>query len=169
MATQNKNLQHSNSTMATFLRYPSAWLLLSIAATLTSFVSAWTSSASNRLSRYDCCTHSATTTNTIRFLSSTPDNNDADDDDGNWGFEDNNINDREEEEDPRLTSMRAMLESSWDEKIMGIIPSGPEQAAAAAATITPVWVEPSEILSLIQSNIIYLLVLLTGTLTTIII
>ena len=129
--TQNKNLQHSNSTMATFLRYyPSAWLILSIAATLTSFVSAWSSSASNRLSRYDCCTHSATTTNTIHFLSSTPDNNDNDD--GNWGFEDNNINDREEE-DPRLTSMRAMLESSWDEKIMGIIPSGPEQAAAAAA------------------------------------
>jgi hypothetical protein len=93
--------------MATFLRYPSAWLLLSIAATLTSFVSAWTSSASNRLSRYDCYTHSASTTNTIRFLSSTPENNDNDD--GNWGFEDNNINDREEE-DPRLTSMRAMLE-----------------------------------------------------------
>ncbi len=118
--------------MATFLRYPSAWLLLSIAATLTSFVSAWSSSASNRLSRYDCYTHSATTTNTIRFLSSTPGNNN-DDDDGNWGFEDNNINDREEEEDPRLTSMRAMLESSWDENTMGIIPSGPEQAAAAAA------------------------------------
>ncbi|KAL7458442.1 hypothetical protein ACHAWC_010032 [Mediolabrus comicus] len=29
--------------------------------------------------------------------------------------------------------MRAMLESSWDENTMGIIPSGPEQAAAAAA------------------------------------
>ncbi len=116
--------------MATFLRYPSAWLLLSIAATLTSFVSAWSSSASNRLSRYNRYTRSATTTNTIRFLSSTPDNINADDDDGNWGFEDN-INDREE--DPRLTSMRAMLESSWDEKTMGTIPSGPEQAAAAAA------------------------------------
>lgn len=118
--------------MAAFLRYPSAWLLLSIAATLTSFVTAWSSPASNRLSRYDCySTHTATTANTIRFLSSTPENNDNDDDDGNWGLEDNIINDREE--DPRLTSMRAMLESSWDEKIMGTIPSGPEQAAAAAA------------------------------------
>ena len=62
----------------------------------------------------------------ITRLSSTPDNNDEED---NWGLDDTNP----EPEDPRLNAMRTMLESSWNDKTMGVVPSSAEKAAQAAA------------------------------------
>ena len=66
--------------------------------------------------------HHRTTTS----LSSIPDNNDEED---NWGLDDTNP----EPTDPRLNAMRTMLESSWNDKTMGLVPSSAEKAARAAA------------------------------------
>lgn len=49
--------------------------------------------------------------------------------DDNWGLEDTN----NDSEDPRLKAMRTMLESSWNDKTMGVVPSSAEKAAEAAA------------------------------------
>ena len=46
-----------------------------------------------------------------------------------WGLEDTP---QEENEDPRLSSMRNMLESSWNPS-MGIVPTDPQKAAEAAS------------------------------------
>ena len=63
----------------------------------------------------------------ISILSSTPDNNNEEED--NWGLDDT----KPEPEDPRLNAMRTMLESSWNDKTMGVVPSSAEKAAQAAA------------------------------------
>ena len=59
------------------------------------------------------------------ILSSTPDNTDDED---NWS-----LDDTESSQDPRLNAMRTMLESSWNDKTMGVVPTSAEKAAEAAA------------------------------------
>jgi hypothetical protein len=87
------------------------------------FVSAWMTGTSRPILSHRT---SVKTTSTNRFLASTPD----DDDDDNWGLEDTTTN---ASEDPRLKAMRTMLESSWNDKTMGVVPSSAEKAAEAAA------------------------------------
>ncbi|KAL3815778.1 hypothetical protein ACHAXA_001672 [Cyclostephanos tholiformis] len=53
---------------------------------------------------------------------------DADDDDYDWD-DDDDVND---DDSRRLSSMRSMLESSWDASLMGDVPSDPHSAARAA-------------------------------------
>ena len=65
----------------------------------------------------------------------------VDDDDDNWGGASSHDDDDDDigrgreggGEDPRLSAMRSILESSWDASSMGDVPSDPASAARAAA------------------------------------
>ena len=51
--------------------------------------------------------------------------------DDDWGF--NDVDDTiPDNEDPRLQAMKSLLESSWDAKSMGVIPTDPQNGAEAA-------------------------------------
>ena len=51
--------------------------------------------------------------------------------DDDWGFDD--VDDSiDNNEDPRLQAMKSLLESSWDAKSMGVIPTDPQNGAEAA-------------------------------------
>ena len=65
---------------------------------------------------------------------SLPASSDDDDNYYNWGIDDNDDNDEPDnkENDARLNAMRSVLQSSWDTKSMGIIPTDPQSAAMAA-------------------------------------
>jgi len=52
--------------------------------------------------------------------------------DDDWGFDD--VDDSiPDNEDPRLQAMKSLLESSWDAKSMGVIPTDPQNGAEAAS------------------------------------
>jgi len=89
------------------------------------FVSAWMTGVSRPITSRHHRFNFSTKTNTVRFLSSTPDNNDED----NWSLDDTDPS----SQDPRLNAMRTMLESSWNDKTMGVVPTSAEKAAEAAA------------------------------------
>ena len=88
-------------------------------------VSAWMTNINRPIVHYRSTYSIETKTSIPRFLSSIP-NNDEDD----WGLDDTNAG---AAEDPRLNAMRSMLESSWNDEIMGVVPSSAEKAAEAAA------------------------------------
>ena len=52
-----------------------------------------------------------------------------DDDDESWGFDDDTNN---RNKDARLDTLRSLLESSWNQPTMGIVPTTPTNAAIAA-------------------------------------
>jgi len=96
------------------------------------FVSAWMTGVSRPIlkSPHQYRSTSSITTNTIitSLYSSTP--NDNDDDEDNWSLDDDTT---KPSEDPRLNVMRTMLESSWNDNTMGVVPTSPQKAATAAA------------------------------------
>jgi hypothetical protein len=59
--------------------------------------------------------------------------NDDDDDDEIWGFDNGNNNlNKDETTTTRLDTLRSILESSWNQPSMGIVPTTPTNAAIAA-------------------------------------
>ena len=86
-------------------------------------VSAWMTGVSRPVTRIPRH-HRSIFTTTSTSLSSTADDGD------NWGLDDDT---NSEPEDPRLDAMRTMLESSWNDKTMGVVPTSAEKAAQAAA------------------------------------
>jgi len=87
------------------------------------FASAWMTGVSRSI----ISSHHRSTSSieTYTILYSTPDNNDED----NWSLDDTDPS----SQDPRLNAMRTMLESSWNDKTMGVVPTSAEKAAEAAA------------------------------------
>eukprot|EP00985_Skeletonema_marinoi_P015822 scaffold8276_cov83-Skeletonema_marinoi.AAC.2 len=87
------------------------------------FASAWMTGVSRPIisSRH----RSTSSIETYTILYSTPDDNDED----NWSLDDTESS----SQDPRLNAMRTMLESSWNDKTMGVVPTSAEKAAEAAA------------------------------------
>jgi hypothetical protein len=55
-----------------------------------------------------------------------------DDDDEIWGFDDDDNNNLENDDSTRLDTLRSILESSWNQPSMGIVPTTPNNAAIAA-------------------------------------
>mmetsp|Transcript_10940 Transcript_10940/g.16944 ORF Transcript_10940/g.16944 Transcript_10940/m.16944 type:complete len:437 (-) Transcript_10940:1248-2558(-) len=87
------------------------------------FVSAWMTGVSRPI--ISSHHHSTSSIETYTILYSTPDDNDED----NWSLDDTESS----SQDPRLNAMRTMLESSWNDKTMGVVPTSAEKAAEAAA------------------------------------